>query len=110
MILGWVYLSLAVISEILFFSVIKITAHNENSGVLFLIFLPLIGVSLFLDQMAMKEGLNAVLIYTVWCGMGIILISLLGMIFWDEKLTIIGYISLALILAAITLLALFGYK
>lgn len=102
--MGYFYLSIAIITE-----VIATSALKASSG--FTLWLPsifvVLGYSLSFYYLALS--LNRVPIgiaYTIWGGVGIVLINLIGWLFFKQVLDAAAIIGIALILAGVVVIQL----
>lgn len=104
--MGWIYLVLAILTE-----VAGTTSMKASQG--FTRFLPSIlifvfyGFSLVLLTLSLKR-LDVSLAYAVWSGMGTALIATIGILWFREPMTAVKLVSLALIIIGVVGLNLGG--
>ena len=99
---AWIYLSLAIASEILATSALKASqgmARLLPSAVVMAGYL----VSFFLLSLALKS-LPLGLTYAVWSGIGTAATALVGLFVWGESLTAWQWLALSLIVFGVALL------
>jgi small multidrug resistance pump len=99
---AWVYLSLAIASEVVATSFIAMTAGFTRLwwtvGVLCGY-----GVSFFMMAQAVRQ-LEVGLVYAVWSGVGTAAIVTIGVIFRGESLTVAKLLGIGLIIAGVLVL------
>ena len=103
---GYVYLMLAIVGELLGTTLLKYSDgfSRLGIGVLSLLFY---GICFWLLSKALQM-LPLGGAYAPWSGIGIVATTLIGILFWQEILTGAGVLGIALILAGIVILNLFG--
>ena len=94
--MGWLYLILAILFEI-----IGTTALKLSNG--FSVLLPSIGTvfSYILCFFFLSYSLKTIdmsVAYAIWCAVGIFLISVIGMTFFHEPISIVKIVSIFLII------------
>jgi len=103
---AWIYLSLAIASEILATSALKASqgmARLLPSAVVMAGYL----VSFFLLSLALKT-LPLGLTYAIWSGIGTAAMALVGLVVWQEAMSAGQWIGLALIILGVVLLNALG--
>lgn len=93
--MSWLYLALAVIFETL-----STTCLKMSEG--FSILLPSLGaifgyVLCFLFLSFSLKTINISVAYSIWCAFGILLISVIGMTFFRESVSLLKIVSILLI-------------
>ncbi|WP_294146200.1 multidrug efflux SMR transporter [uncultured Selenomonas sp.] len=103
---GYVYLMLAIVGELLGTTLLKYSDgfSRLGIGVLSLLFY---GICFWLLSKALQM-IHLGVAYALWSGIGIVATTLIGILFWQEILTGAGVLGIALILAGIVILNLFG--
>jgi len=104
--MSYLYLALAIVGEIIGSSLLK---ASEGFSKLF----PTIGViiafvvSFFFLSLSLKTiPLNTA--YALWSGLGLVLITIISVLIWKEKLNMASIAGITLILAGVVILNLFG--
>lgn len=102
----WVYLSLAIATEVAGTICMKLSNGFEITmyGTLVFVFY---GISFYLLTIALKH-IDVSIAYAIWAGAGIALISLFGLVIFDESLTTVKVLSLLAIVAGVIGLNLSG--
>lgn len=97
--MGWVYLGIAIISDVLATIFLKLSDGLSNTfysiGTLILYFNCFLCLSLALKM------IDVSIAYAVWAGLGVILISVIGIIFFNEPINAIKIISTILIVVGV---------
>jgi len=93
---GWVYLGIAIILEIAATICLKLSDGFEKP-VWGLTSIGLYSVCFFALAPALKL-LPVGMVYAIWSGIGIVAIAIIGAFFFDEKLALIQYMYIMLIL------------
>lgn len=102
----WFFLIVAIIAE-----VIGTTALKESDG--FTKLLPSLfvilgyGTAFYFLSLTMKE-MNVGIVYAIWSGVGILLITLIGYFRFNQTLDIPAFIGLGLIIAGVVTINLFS--
>lgn len=104
--MAWVWLMVAIVAEVIATSALK--ASNGFSN-LWPSVAAIVGycVSFYLLSLAMKT-LPTGVIYAIWSGMGIVLISAVAWIFFKQRLDLPALIGMGLILAGVVVIQLFS--
>ncbi|MBR6889188.1 MAG: multidrug efflux SMR transporter [Selenomonadaceae bacterium] len=104
--MGYIYLALAIVLEILATTCMKLSNGFENklfaAGTLILF-----GVCFYFSALSMKTiPLN--IVYATWSGLGIVLAAVVAKIFFHETISTPGLIGLILIVVGVVLCNFFG--
>jgi small multidrug resistance pump len=104
--MGWLYLVAAILAEVAGTTSMKLSEGFTRLGPSVAIFL-LYGVAFVLLTLALKS-FDVSVAYAVWAGLGVALISLVGILYFQEPLTALKVGSLLLIVAGVVGLNLGG--
>lgn len=104
--MGWVYLVLAIVLEVAGTTSMKLSEGFTRFYPSVAIFV-LYGLAFASLTLALKS-FDVSVAYAVWAGLGVALISLVGILYFGEPLTILKLGSLALIVAGVVGLNLGG--
>ncbi|WP_047864788.1 DMT family transporter [Rubrobacter aplysinae] len=104
--MGWLYLVAAILAEVAGTTSMKLSEGFTRLGPSVAIFL-LYGVAFVLLTLALKS-FDVSVAYAVWAGLGVALISLVGVLYFQEPLTALKVGSLLLIVAGVVGLNLGG--
>lgn len=103
MLWGYLYLTLAIIAE-----VAATTALNASEGFrkpqLASVSLACYFIAYFFLGKSLDEGVRIAIAYGIWSGVGIILISIIGIVLFGQRLDIFAIVGLALILAGVVIM------
>ncbi|MFA6921781.1 MAG: multidrug efflux SMR transporter [Gallionella sp.] len=104
--MNWLYLTIAIISEVIATSALKAAEGftRWQPSVVVIIGYALAFYFLSLTLRTMPIGI----IYAIWSGAGIALITLIGWIFFKQSLDMPAMIGIALIIAGVAVLNLFS--
>jgi small multidrug resistance pump len=104
--MNWLYLAIAIISE-----VIATSALKASSGFTRLYPSTLVVVGYGLAFYCLSLTLRTIPIgiaYAVWSGIGIVLVSLIGWIVYDQKLDLAALLGIAMIISGVIVLNFFS--
>ncbi|MDN5889575.1 MAG: multidrug efflux SMR transporter [Yaniella sp.] len=100
--MSWVYLSLAIIAEIL--GTLSLRAADGFRKKLWVV--PLVvfyGLAFYLLALTLAAGMPVAIAYGIWSAIGVALIAILARIIWKEPLTPRMLLGLALIMIGVLL-------
>lgn len=104
--MSWVYLVLAIIFEVGGTTAMKLsdsfTKWIPSVAIFVLYGLSLVGMSLAMKRIEMS------IVYAVWSGLGMALIAVIGVMYFNEEIDLIKIVSLLLIVAGVVGLNLTG--
>ncbi|MDM5303261.1 multidrug efflux SMR transporter [Bacillus vallismortis] len=97
--MNWVFLCLAILFEVAGTVSMKLSSGftKLTPSVLLIFFY---GGSLFFLTLTLKS-INVSVAYAVWSGMGIVLITVVGFLFFQENVSVMKLISIGLIIAGV---------
>lgn len=98
--MGWFLLFVAIGFEVAGTTCMKLSDGFSKVVPSVLIFV-FYGVSFVLFAMALKKGINLSAAYAIWCGVGISLIAIIGILHFKEPVTAMKMASIALIIAGV---------
>jgi small multidrug resistance pump len=104
--MNWLYLAISIISE-----VIATSALKASSGFTRLYPSTLVVVGYGLAFYCLSLTLRTIPIgiaYAVWSGIGIVLVSLIGWIVYDQKLDLAALLGIAMIISGVIVLNFFS--
>mgnify|MGYP005992230839 FL=1 len=96
---AWVYLAIGIIFEVIGTSSIKLSNGFTNTAYVVLCFLGFSG-ALYCIAMAVKT-LEISVVYAIWSGAGVALITVIGVVFFAESFTFRKVFYIALIVAGV---------
>ena len=104
--MGWVYLVLAIVAEVAGTTSMKLSEGFTRAGPSVAIF-AFYGLAFTLLTLALKS-FDISVAYAVWSGVGVALISVIGVLYFQEPLTAVKIGSLAFIVLGVAGLNLGG--
>ena len=102
----WIYLGFAIVAEVAGTACLKLSHGFEVTTYAVLVYV-LYGLSFYLLALALK-GIDVSVAYAIWAGVGVALISVLGLVVFKEAFTALKAASLAVIIAGVVGLNLAG--
>lgn len=102
----WLYLSLAIVAEVLATSALKASDNFQRLGPSLLVLLGY-GLAFYLLSLTLKT-LPVGLAYALWSGVGIVLISLVAWLLFGQTLDLAALIGMGLIIAGVLIIQLFS--
>ena len=104
--MGYIYLILAIAGEMMGTTLLKYSDgfHRLGIGVLSLLSY---GICFWFFSKAL-QAIHLGVAYALWSGLGIVATALIGVLFWQETLTVAGMLGITLILSGIVILNFFG--
>ncbi len=104
--MNWLYLSIAIISEVIATSALK-AANGFSNLVPSLIVVFGYGLAFFFLSLTLKT-IPVGIAYAVWSGAGIVLVSLVGWLVYGQRLDIGAIVGMALIVVGVIVLNVFS--
>lgn len=97
--MSWFYLILAIVFEVGGTTAMKLsdsfTKWLPSVAIFVLYGLSLVGMSLAMERIEMS------IVYAVWSGLGMALIAVIGVMYFNEEINLIKIVSLVLIVAGV---------
>ena len=93
---GWIYLAIAIVLEIAATTLLKLS-DGFTKPVWGMASIGLYSICFFALAPALKY-LPVGMVYAIWSGIGIVAIAIIGAFFFDEKLALVQYMYIMLIL------------
>jgi small multidrug resistance pump len=104
--MNWIYLSIAIVSEVVATSFLKLTDGFTRPLPSVAVVLGYASAFYFLSQTLRTIPVGVA--YAVWSGVGIVLVAAIGWLIYGQKLDLPGILGMALIIAGIVVLNLFS--
>ncbi len=104
--MNWIYLAIAIISEVIATSVLKATSGFSRFWPSTIVIIGYISAFYFLSLTL--RSIPVGIAYAIWCGVGLILISLASWFFYGQKLDNPALLGMFLIVAGILVINLFS--
>lgn len=103
---NWIFLGLAIIAEVIATSALKSSA-GFSKFIPSLIVVAGYGIAFFLLSLTLRT-IPVGIAYAIWSGIGIVLISLVGLFAFGQKLDLPAVIGMGLIVAGVAVMNLFS--
>ena len=104
--MSYVYLTLAILSEVMATSALKAANEFTRLGPSLLVVVGYIAAFYFLSLTLKTLPLS--LAYAIWCGGGIILLALIGVFYYHQMLDVPAILGISLILIGVLVIYLFS--
>lgn len=103
---GYLYLGIAIVAEVIATSALKAVDGLSKPWPLLLVMVGY-GIAFWMLSLVMKS-IPVGVTYAIWSGLGIVLISLAGLLLYDQKLDAAALVGIALIVAGVLVIQLFS--
>jgi small multidrug resistance pump len=104
--MGYVYLCLAVVAEVIGTSALKASEEFTKLGPTLLVIAGY-GIALYMLTLVLRT-IPIGIAYAIWSGIGIALISLIGVVVFQQSLDLPAVIGIGLIVAGVAVINLFS--
>jgi len=106
--MGYIYLSIAIIGEVIATSFLKLTSGEKAVWWAY----PIVGVGYVLAfamlSLALGKGIPLGIAYAIWAGIGVVLVALISWLIFHEPLSLLQVAGIVLVVGGVTLLELGG--
>ena len=102
----WLYLALAILSEVAGTTCMKLSAGFTRAWPSVLMWL-FYGVCFYFLTLALKK-VDVSIAYAIWSGLGTALIATIGVIYFREPITVLKFVGLVAIIGGVIILNLSG--
>jgi small multidrug resistance pump len=105
-VMNWIYLSVAIVSEVIATSALKASAGFTQPGPTAIV---VIGYALAVFMLSQTlRTIPVGVAYAIWSGAGIVLVALAGFVLYKQRLDAAAMIGIALIVAGVLVMQLFS--
>ncbi len=104
--MAWVYLSIAILAEVIATSFLKASSGFTRLWPSVAVVVGY-GVSFFFLSLTLRT-IPVGVAYAIWCAVGVVLVTLIAWIAYDQKLGATGLFGIGLIVAGVVVLRLFS--
>ena len=104
--MAYVYLGLAIIAEVIATSSLKATEEFTKIGPTIMMIVGY-GVAFYCMTLALR-AIPLGITYAIWSGLGIVLVSIVGIVLYNEKLDLPAVIGMGLIIAGVVVINAFS--
>lgn len=102
----WVYLAVAILSEVIATSALKASAEFTRLGPSVVVVAGYVSAFYFLSLTLKTIPVGVA--YAVWSGVGIVLIAIIARVLYDQKLDLPALVGMGLIIAGVVVLNVFS--
>lgn len=102
----WVYLAVAILSEVIATSALKASAEFTRLGPSVVVVAGYVSAFYFLSLTLKTIPVGVA--YAVWSGVGIVLIAVIARVLYDQKLDLPALVGMGLIIAGVVVLNVFS--
>ena len=106
MTMAYIYLGLAIIAEVIATSSLRATEEFTKIGPTITMIVGY-GVAFYCMTLALR-AIPLGITYAIWSGLGIVLVSIVGIVLFDEKLDLPAAIGMGLIIAGVVVINAFS--
>ena len=103
----WLFLFLAIIGEVIGTSALK-ASDGFTKIVPSIIVVAGYAVSFFFLSLTLKDNINIGVVYAIWSGVGVSLISVIGYLYYKQSLDIPALLGIALIIIGVMIINLYS--
>jgi len=103
----WLFLFLAIIGEVIGTSALK-ASDGFTKIVPSIIVVAGYAVAFFFLSLTLKENINIGVVYAIWSGVGVSLISVIGYLYYKQTLDIPAVLGIALIIIGVMIINLYS--
>lgn len=104
--MGYVYLAIAIIAEVIATSALKASNSFTRIAPSILVLVGY-GVAFYFLSLVLKN-IPVGVAYAIWSGLGIVLVSIVGMVIFGQKLDLAAIIGMILIITGIVVMNVFS--
>ncbi|MGQ0844202.1 MAG: DMT family transporter [Sporichthyaceae bacterium] len=105
--MAWVFLAIAIVSEVAATLGLRAAEGFSKLGWTVLVVSGYV-VAFWCLAQSLQRGLNLGVAYGIWSGVGVATVAVLSRVFFDEALTLVTVLGLALIVAGVAVVELGG--
>lgn len=103
----WLFLLIAIIGEVIGTSALK-ASDGFTKIIPSIIVITGYGIAFFFLSLTLKENVHIGIVYAIWSGLGIILISIIGYSFYKQTLDMPAVLGIALIIIGVIIINLYS--
>ena len=103
----WLFLFLAIIGEVIGTSALK-ASDGFTKIVPSIIVVAGYAVAFFFLSLTLKDNINIGVVYAIWSGVGVSLISVIGYLYYKQSLDIPALLGIALIIIGVMIINLYS--
>lgn len=104
--MGYLYLAIAIVAEVIATSALKASEGFSNVGPSIVVVIGF-GVAFYCLSLVLKT-IPIGVAYAIWSGLGIVLISIIGLLVFGQKLDLAAVIGIVLIVCGVVVMNVFS--
>ena len=104
--MGYLYLVIAIISEVVATSFLKFTSGEKAVWWAYLVVAGGYGVSFWMLSLTLSAKVPLGIAYAIWAGAGVVLVAIVSWLVFKESLTLVQIIGMGLVIGGVVMLEL----
>ena len=106
--MGYIFLSLAIIGEVIATSFLKLTSGDKAVWWAYPVVIVGYAVAFTMLSLSLGKGIPLGIAYAIWAGVGVVLVALISWLVFHEPLSLVQIGGIVLVVAGVTMLELGG--
>jgi len=106
--LGYIFLSIAIIGEVIATSFLKLTSGDKAVWWAFPVVIVGYAIAFTMLSLSLGKGIPLGIAYAIWAGVGVVLVALISWLVFHEPLSLVQIGGIVLVVAGVTMLELGG--
>ena len=104
--MGYLYLAVAIVSEVVATSFLKFTSGERAVWWAYIVVAAGYGLSFWMLSLTLSAKVPLGIAYAIWAGAGVVLVAVVSWVVFRESLTLMQIIGMALVIGGVVLLEL----
>jgi len=104
--MGYLYLAVAIVSEVVATSFLKFTSGERAVWGAYIVVAAGYGLSFWMLSLTLSAKVPLGIAYAIWAGAGVVLVAIVSWVVFRESLTLMQIIGMALVIGGVVLLEL----
>ena len=106
--MGYIFLSIAIIGEVIATSFLKLTTGDKAVWWAFPVVIVGYAIAFTMLSLSLGKGIPLGIAYAIWAGVGVVLVALISWLVFHEPLSLLQIGGIVLVVAGVTMLELGG--
>ena len=106
--MGYIFLSLAIVGEVIATSFLKLTSGDKAVWWAYPVVIVGYAVAFTMLSLSLGKGIPLGIAYAIWAGVGVVLVALISWFVFHEPLSLVQVGGIVLVVAGVTMLELGG--
>lgn len=106
--MGYIFLSVAIIGEVIATSFLKLTSGDKAVWWAFPVVIVGYALAFTMLSLSLGKGIPLGIAYAIWAGVGVVLVALISWLVFHEPLSLLQIGGIVLVVAGVTMLELGG--